>query len=170
MKEVEVKILEVNVDDVVAKLLALGAKKFFEGDMDVIYYDTASRSLKNQDYRLRLRTKGETNELTFKHKISKKGVKIEEELQVSVDNFEIMKEIMGRLDYAEVDSYKKHRLSYSLEGVLFEFDTIPGVPTLMEIEGKDEQAVFEWVEKLGFSRDDAKPWTGGDVLKYYKAL
>ena len=54
MKEIEVKILEVNVSEVIKKLEALGAKKVLDTAQEIIIYDNAEGTLsKGQLLRLR---------------------------------------------------------------------------------------------------------------------
>lgn len=168
MQEIEVKILEIDVDDVIHKLEALGMKKTFEGEVEVVFYDYPNELLRNSGRSLRLRNFGERAELTFKNKISQDKVKIVEEYQTNVSNFQEMKTIFEQIDLQIRRSYSKNRISYAGDGVFFEIDTINGCPPLMEIEAKSAEEVFKWAKRLGFSEDQAKPWSGTEVVAYYK--
>lgn len=170
MKELEVKILEINKKEVIKKLENLGAKKILDSNVNAIHFDFDDYSLSKQDKILRLRRKGDITELTFKRKISKKKAKIVEELEVKVDDFGSMKKVLERLGLKKIKQYTKHRISYNLNDVHFELDTYPGIPTFLEIEAPDIKKVKESVEKLGYSMKDAKSWNGWDVLKYYRKL
>jgi len=50
MPEIEVKILEIDKDEVIKKLNSLGAEKIFEGYVETIYYDTPDFKLKCQNF------------------------------------------------------------------------------------------------------------------------
>ena len=62
-------------------------------------------------------------------------------------------------------SYQKHRISYELNGVKFEIDTYPNIPTFLEIEAPSEEIIQDYVQRLGFTMDDAKPFSFGDIKK-----
>ncbi|PIQ67754.1 class IV adenylate cyclase [Candidatus Uhrbacteria bacterium CG_4_9_14_3_um_filter_41_35] len=168
MKEIEVKILEVDEKIIVKQLLDLGAEKIFDGEMDVIYYDYPDEYFRARDKRIRLRKKGDKAEMTYKEKISRGITKIEEEHEIKINDFEIARQILLGMEMVEIRRYQKDRRSYKLGNMYFEFDFLwEGVPVFMEIEGPTEELVMEWVEKLGFKKEDAKNWSGSEVLEHY---
>lgn len=65
MKEIEIKILDINVEKIRTKLLNLGAEKTFE-DIHAVFFDSPRNKLKNQGNTLRVRKIGEKTELCFK--------------------------------------------------------------------------------------------------------
>ncbi len=168
MHEIEVKILEISTSYITKKLESWGAKNVFEGEVDASYYDFSNGRLKDNGLFLRLRKKGPTVELTLKQKVEQEEAKIMQEYEVGVTDFEIMQKILYGLGLLEIKVARKHRTSYLLDEVHFEFDTFPGIPTFLEIEAPTMERVREYVQKLGFSMQDAKPWSGGDVIKYYE--
>jgi len=168
MKEVEAKILEIDVEKVQKQLKNLGAKKVFDADMPTYWFDFEDNSLKKKGQLLRLRKKGDETELTFKEKISKKDVKIMEEIESLICDGEKFKQILEAVGFKVAGYFTKHRISYKLEGFSFELDTFENIPTYLEIEGLSEEKIFEMAQKLGFKKSDLKPWTGKDVLEYYK--
>ena len=168
MQEIEVKILEVDVSYITQKLESWGAKNVFDGEVNASYYDFSNGRLKDNNRFLRLRKKGSTVELTLKEKVEHEEAKIMQEYEVNVTDFEIMQKILYGLGLLEIKVARKHRTSYLLDEVHFELDTFPGIPTFLEIEASNMERVREYVQKLGYSMQDAKPWSGGDVLKYYE--
>jgi adenylate cyclase class 2 len=168
MQEIEVKILEIDKDSLIAKLKSLGAKKDSEGNMRYILFDFADRRLKRSGKLLRLRSNGKDVELTFKGNISRKKAKIAEEHEVQVDDFDTAMKILSSIGLTRTKTYFKHRISYVLGKVRFEIDTLPGIPTFLEIEAPSTALIEKFVAKLGFSMKDAKPWTGKDVMRHYK--
>jgi len=169
MKEIEVKILEVNVPSIVKKLEALGAKKVLDTVQEIIYYDDKERNF-SKERLLRLRKNGNVIELALKKKMQSKGVKIADEKEVHVSDFEITRKILQGMGFIETRKATKHRISYHLPGISFELDTYPGIPTFLEIETEDEKLLEEYVKKLGFSMQEARPWTAKDVFKHYGKL
>lgn len=168
MQEIEVKILEIDAPSITRKLESWGAKKVFEGEVNASYFDFSNGRLKDSNIFLRLRKKGSTVELTLKEKVEQEEAKIMQEYEVNLTNFETMQKILYGLGLKEIKNARKYRVSYLLDQVHFELDTLPGIPTFLEIEAPTLQGVQEYVQKLGFSWKDAKPWSGGDVLKYYE--
>jgi len=166
MREVEAKILEVDKEKTVQKILELGGKKIFDGEITGIFFDK-NNELKNSGKLLRLRKEGDKTKLTFKQKISKEQTKTSQETELEVDDFEKARKVLEGLGFETGKKHPKHRESYKTGNVRFEFDTFQGVPTFLEIEAEDENTVLETAEKLGFKKEDLKSWTGKDVLKHY---
>jgi len=167
MKEIEVKILEVDKEKVIKKLKDLGALKIFDGEITTSYFDFADGRLAKEGKVLRLREKGGTIKFTLKERFSKEQAKIMEEYEVGLDELDSMRNILNGLELKEIQKSVKNRLSYVLGDVHFEIDTIPDIPTFLEIEGPSLEKIKEFVEKLGYSMDDTKPWSVWDVMEYY---
>ncbi len=167
MKEIEVKILEINVAKIVARLEAWGAKKIFDGELNVKFFDFPGNILRRNHQTLRLRDRGKFAELTFKHKLPAQKVKVAEENQIRLDNFYEAQEILKGIGMRETMHYIKHRLLYLLENVLFEIDKIEGCPPFLEIEAGSEAEIERWVHRLGYEMSETKAWSGSEVIKYY---
>ena len=71
-----------------------------------------------------------------------------------------------------IGRYLKHRTSYKLNKVKFEFDTYQGehsyVPTFLEIESENENEIHKAAELLGFTEHDCRDWSFFEVEKFYK--
>lgn len=174
MKEIEVKILEVNRDKVVKKILALGGKKVFEDYLDAIYFDTKDNTLKNDNVTLRIRKEGEKSVITSKEKINTQSEKLAKsniETEVEVSSFEDAEKILKTIGFEEVIRIKKTRTSYTLNNSKIEFDKYLDkydfVPEFLEIEAQTEEEVFKTANLLGFNKEDLKPWSGKKVIKHY---
>ena len=168
MNEIEVKILEINKDKIIKKLESLGAEKCFEGKVNASFFDFKDKRLKKENSFLRLRDKEKFSELTLKKKISKDEAKIMDETEIVVDNFANAKKILESLGLVESEiKMNKKRLSYKLGDVHFEIDSLENLPSYLEIEAPDLEKLKDAVEKLGFSMNDAKPWSMKDVKEYY---
>lgn len=169
MDEIEVKILEIDVPSVVEKLNSLGAQKTFDGNVEAIFYDNGT--LHPEKKLLRLRKMGEKTFLTYKQKISQKEVKIYDEEEVEVSDFEISKNIFEKLGYHIKKHILKHRASYEIDHVKFEIDNFDGAysffPPFMEIEADSKETIFLWAEKLGFSKEQCTAKSTGDLVKLY---
>jgi adenylate cyclase, class 2 len=172
MKEVEIKILEINKKEVEAKLISLGAKKIFEGELEQFFFDNEENSLAFNKKILRIRT-GEASEpiLNLKTKIKSEFTKTTEELEIKVSDLEIAKLMLKSFGLLIHYKSKKQRTSYMLENARIEIDTYlendSKIPTFLEIEAPEEETIIKTAEKLGFSKSDCKPWSLNTLKKHY---
>jgi len=170
MQEIEVKILDINTQEITKKLLSYGAKKMFEGDMNITFFDFEDHRLKKEEKILRLRNEGTDHVLCTKGKIKKGKTKSAEETETKVEDPEATIQLLESIGLQKQKQIKKHRIHFKLDNIHFEIDTLEGIPTFLEIEAPDEKSIEYWVQKLGFTMEMAKPWTGGDVMKYYAKI
>lgn len=169
MKEIEAKILEIDRSALEKKLRAFGAKKIFDGPVDVRMYDTPHGELKARGVILRLRKKGAygEGELTVKTDFKRTArAKTSSEHETRVDFYAVQK-MLKALGYCESFRMKKRRIEYALGTVHFEIDKIVGIPWFLEIEAPNKKQLSSWVKKLGYKQSDAKNWWWHEVLKHY---
>lgn len=167
MREIEVKILEINRKAIEQKLRAFGAKKIFDGPVDIRMYDTPDRELKRKEIILRLRKKGTYGELTVKTDFTRTArAKTSLEHETRVD-FDATQKMLKALGYCESFRMKKHRIEYAFGKVRFEIDKISGIPWFLEIEAPSEKVLALWVKKLGYAQKDTKSWWWHEVLEHY---
>ncbi|MBT4375857.1 class IV adenylate cyclase [archaeon] len=174
MEEIELKILEVNHKDLEPKLISLGAKKIFDGELYALFFDDEESKIRKSGETLRLRKEGDKIFITHKKIIPSEDMKIRDETEIEVSNFEEAKKLITSLGFKEFKQIRKRRISYKLDNIKFEFDTFCDeydfVPEFLEIETtntKDIDKIYKCIESLGFSKNDCKPWTGKEVIEYY---
>ena len=167
MKEIEVKILEINVEKTEKKLKEMGAEKVFDGKLINIYFDFPDKRLEKEGKVLRLRKKDDKVILTFKKLITQKEAKIMDEYEVEVKDFGLIKEIFEGIELLPIYEFIKHRKTYELNQTHFEIDKYPEIPPFLEIEAPDLQKVYEMIPNLGFSKEDVNSYSIKDVLEYY---
>jgi predicted adenylyl cyclase CyaB len=164
-KEVEVKLLEVNRSLMENKLTDLGAKKIFDNILKVHSFKTASVGL------LRVRSEGEQTFLVVKMNEDSGFAKSSDEYSVEVSDFAATVRILELLGFKTKWQYEKHRISYQLDTVRFEFDKLLGdydfVPEFMEIEAQSELELKNVLHLLHIPEDAVVNWTGGDVIRHY---
>lgn len=172
MKEIEVKILNINRQKIEETLKRLGAKKVFDDEVSAFFYDFKDGSVGKSHSVIRLRKEGALTMLTFKKVISKQDAKIAEESSVEVSDFFQMQKILENLGLSKTGRSQKHRISYQLEAVHFDIDRYLGqhsyIPEFMEIEAQSIQLIHKWAELLGFKPQDCLPWSINDLIKYFQ--
>lgn len=158
--EYEVRILDIDCDSFIKKLENIGAKFQRDHIQKRYVYDFKPAQAKKW---IRLRTNGDKTTLTIKNVISSE-IDGTEELEIVVDDFEKSNLILGELGYQSTSYQENRRIRYDLNGVEVDIDFWPMIPTYVEIEGNSENAVYEVLELLGYSKSDA---TSLDVESIY---
>ena len=172
MKEVEVKIIDIDREKVVERLSTLGATQTFDGDQVTVFFDYPGNPIATAKNLLRLRKTGDKTQLTFKKFIESTALKIRDEYEVSVSDFESMRLILESLGLSPTKRMEKHRTSYTLNsGVEVDIDKYAmeysHIPELLEIEGKDVETVQLHAKLLGFQPEECRSWTTFDLIDYY---
>lgn len=164
MDEIEVKVLDIDKNAVIATLNSLSATKVFDGTMNTIYF-TSDTLREGQS--LRIRQKGETCIITYKQHKPDNDVKICDEHEIVVDDFEKARHLLTSLGYAEKTSDQRHRTSYRLHNALVEIDTHADIPPFLEIEAPSKDDILTIAQLLGFTANDLRPWSGTQVREFY---
>jgi len=173
MKEIEVKILEINRERIEGTLTSLGAKRIFDGDIQTFFFDFKDGAIiKSRDV-LRLRKEQNIIELTYKKVHITQTAKVAEEYSVEVSNFETMKKILENLGLLITENMQKHRISYTLDRARFDIDSYYGdygyIPEFLEIEAQNTDSIHKYAELLGFKAKDCLPWSTNELIHYYSS-
>lgn len=171
MKELEVKILEVNRIKIEEILTSLGAKKVFDGDIQTMFFDFKDGAIINAKNVLRLRKEQDRTELTYKKVHITETAKLAEEYSVEVSNLETMKKILENIGLSITESMQKHRVSYTLNHTRFDIDCYAGnygyIPELLEIESENIDLIHKYAALLGFQAKDCLPWSTDELIHHY---
>lgn len=161
--EYEVRVLEINTNEIKEKLNELGAVLVEDVFQKRYVYDF---NPKNPNKWIRLRTNGTKTTLTIKN-VETSKIDGTRELEVVVDDFDTTNEILAELGYKPKGIQENKRIRYDLNGVEVDIDTWPGIPTYLEIEGSSEDEVFDTLSKLGIPKENA---TSLDVQNIYRQI
>lgn len=152
--EIEVKFLEINEAALKAKLAELGAEDLGEDLLkEIIFYDkdlvwVKERKTRQRFVRLR-QTHGQTY-LTYKSRMDDGTEDYATELETTVGDMDKAKQILEAIGLVVARHQEKKRHTYKIDGVTVDIDTWPQIPTYVELEGSDEQAIKDLTTKLGF--------------------
>lgn len=166
-QEIEVKILEIPVEETVKKLESLGAVKVFDGPIESVLFDYADSWLWKKKRACRLRKMGDKVQFVLKENKSYEDVKHNVEYEVEVSDFDTMKEVILRMGLAQKYASKKHRVSYQLEDAHYEFDTIDGIPTYLELEVHIHADLEKYLGLLGYTMKDTVDFGERRVREHY---
>jgi adenylate cyclase, class 2 len=171
MKELEVKILEVDRKKIEENLVGLGAKKIFDGDIQTMFFDFKDASIVKAKNVLRLRKEQNKTELTYKKVHITKTAKLAEEYSVEVSNLITMRKILENIGLSVTESMQKHRVSYTINHTRFDIDCYAGdygyIPEFMEIEAENTDLIHKYAALLGFKVEDCLPWSTEELIRYY---
>lgn len=159
--EFEVRILDIDKENVVKRLEKLGAKKVAEFDYKRRVYNFNPPT----DHKwIRLRTDGNKTTLTIK-KIESFSIDGTKEMEIEVSDFEETNKMLEELGYRAHTYQENKRTRYMLDGVEFDIDSWPYIPTYLEIEGKNEESVKTMMDLLEVDKSKA---TSLDVQGVFK--
>ncbi len=161
--EYEVRVPEINVDNIINKLNNLDAKLVSDSLQKRYVYDFHPAS---ENRWIRLRTNGKETTLTIKEILSDKvdGTK-ETEVNINNTDFDTMNEILVKLGYIPKSYQENRRIKYNLNGVEVDVDFWPLIPPYLEIEGKSKDDVYDTLNSLDIPIDYA---TSLDVQRLFK--
>lgn len=89
--------------------------------------------------------------ITFKGPQLESELKVRGEINIDIDDAESGCGLFKALDYVEFLCFEKRRESWRLDDCLIELDEVPHLGKYVEIEGPNEQQVYQTVEALGLS-------------------
>lgn len=174
MKEIEVRIIDINIEDIRKTLLSFNATLVKKENQINNIYDFADRRLLNNKGYARIR---EVEDLlnnknqfymTVKKILSQEKYKVMDECETEIKDSEEGKKIFGALGLTLIESIKKYRESYKYKDCLIEIDindkNFCPFPYI-EIESSDETLLEEVVSLLGYTMEDTTSKTIYELLK-----
>lgn len=165
--EYEARFLAIDPDAVLDKLAAQSATQ--------VMPRTLMRRIvfKNGDIEqrggwLRLRDEGHRTTLTYKQTTSDtSAINTTLEAEITVSAFDATKTLLEAMGFKALRYQENYREEWKLGQVTFDLDTWPDLPTFLEVEGPDEDAVRAAVDKLGLDLTQA---SYGSVDEVYLAV
>lgn len=159
--EYEVRVLEINKEEIIKRLEELGATKIREYNFKRYVYDL--KPADNQKW-IRLRTDGKVTTLTYKQVVSNTidGTK---EIEIEVDDFEKTNEFMEKIGFKHKGYQENKRTQYILNEIELDIDSWPMLPPYLEIEGKSEQDVLKMQELLNVDNSKVTALNNMDIYK-----
>lgn len=155
-QEIEVKFLNVDFDDVRAKLKAIGA--VCEQPMRLmrrVVIDYPDRKLQaTGDSWVRVRDEGDKVTLTFK-KTTEHEFGGAHEIETIVGDYQKTIDIFLAIGLIVHTAQETKRETWKIDGVEVVLDEWPWLNPYIEIEGLSEQAVKDVAQKLGYDWNDA---------------
>lgn len=160
--EYEVRVLEIDVKKIIARLEKLGAQKVGDWNQRRYAYNIEDNS---KDKWIRLRTNGEKTTLTYKE-IVNQTIDGTKEIEFEIKDFDTANEFLKKIGFTNGRYQENHRIRYMLKDVELDIDTWPMIPTYLEIEGKNEKEIYDMIKLLELENEKI---VTKDVLEVYKS-
>ena len=146
--EVEIKFPLLNVQELLTKLKEIAEHKGDKQEKDHYYVPVHRDFLKaepiNEWFRIRQTSKGTTLNYKKWHNTKEKRAVSCDELETGVEDIEVLKEMLQRLDFKEIILVDKLRRTWHYKDVIIGVDTVEGLGDFIELETED---VFDTVEE-----------------------
>lgn len=167
MVEKEIKILDINPEEVQRRLMFLGAVKHFEGHIHDVYYDYEDHDLQGEGRIFRIRKRGEEHIYTIKKKGKSPEFKVADEFETLITDVEDFAETLEEYGLSKTREKKKFRISYALWDVEFDIDFYDGIPPLLEIEAHTNEEIKKYTTLLGLTKHKRKKFGSRGLYKHY---
>jgi adenylate cyclase, class 2 len=152
-QEIECRFLEINKEELIKKLHELGAHD--EGEVmleETIIYDPEFKWRDEQRF-VRLRKVGNKTKLTYKEH-REHTVDGTYEIEFEIEDYKKAELLFQKIGLVPHRHQQKYRHSFNLNGVIFDIDTWPKIPTYVELEGESEEALKEAAKAVGYDWKD----------------
>ena len=157
--EYEIRVLEIDKEEMIRKLEKLGAKKIGEFNQKRYVYNLKPAE---EGKWIRLRTNGKITTLTYKD-IESNTIDGTKEIEIKVNDFEITNEFLENIGFKNKGYQENKRIQYILDGVEIDIDSWPMIPTYMEIEGVSEKEVLDKLELLEVDKSKVTTLNCADI-------
>ncbi len=161
--EIEARILDINKDGLIKKLEKLGAQKVADYEQKRYIYDF--KPVEEHKW-IRLRTNGIKTSLTIKE-IRNDKIDGTKELEIEVSDFNKTHSILNELGYTHRAYQENKRTRYMYEGIEIDIDTWPLIPTYVELEGDSEKSITNFIEKLGYKKEEIVTYDVSKIYEHY---
>jgi adenylate cyclase class 2 len=173
MDEIEVKVIDVDTENVKTKIIGLGGK-LVKNEFQYNYIYELPPHIENRDGYIRIRRIHDLNNDTYKNIlcikkiISRAESKITEEHETPIDNLEEGLSFLNAMEIKRFGCFNKHRESYKLGDVLVEIDTWDKEHfpfPYIEIEAESSEKIYAALTLLEIPHDKASSKSLTEIKK-----
>ncbi len=159
--EYEIRILEINKEEMIKKLEELGATKKGHFEQKRYVYDL--KPVEKGKW-IRLRTNGKVTSLTYKDIVSN-AVDGTKEVEFEVEDFDKANEFLEKIGFKNRSYQENERIQYILNNVEIDIDSWPMIPTYMEVEGNSKEQVLNMKKILNIDESKVTTLNCDDIYK-----
>ena len=162
--EIETKVLAVDKEEIIKKIISVGGKKTGETRLNVNWYRLRGTKEGDEQWFLRIRSNSQgKHEVTWKAKSEIFGIaRKHKEINLFVEDAEKLGKIFEEIGLEKYAHQEKDRRSLALKNCLLEIDQYPGMPAFLEIEGDSEEIIKEIIKLLDLEKN--RTWEKGERI------
>lgn len=165
-KEIETRFLDINKDELMKKLVSLGAiDKGEEKLEEIIFYDQAM-SWKGKNKFVRLRKTKDKIKLNYKNN-EKQTVDSAQEIELEVSDLGKCSELFGKIGLKAIRQIEKNRHTFQLGDVNIDIDVWPKIPIYAELEGPSVESLKNVCNQLNIDWEKRFDGDAREVFKHY---
>lgn len=147
--ENEIKVLEINVNEVIRNLEKMGAKKVFDGNRTIIHFDNKEKMLQKSGIDIRI-----TEEDSIKLSVDKIIDGRNSSIKLKISRSKEMIDFLETLNIIPVAKTIAHRTSYELNDIDFDIDEFKDIPPFLEIDSPNlNNIINDIIKKLDLSEN-----------------
>jgi len=165
--EIEAKWLNIDHDEIRAKLQKLGAEQTRpKTDMTRAVFEDAAGKMQKKRQWVRVRDEGGQITMSLKQTFDE-SLCGTHEVCLNVDNFARAVEFLEQIGLVQKAFQETRRESWTLDDAEIDLDEWPWLPPFVEIEAASEEIVARVAEKLGLNMADGQPAAVDSVYAAY---
>ena len=146
-KEIETRFLNIDKEEVIKKLMPLGATDKGEEKLEeIIFHPTDSSWIGKRKF-VRLRKTKNKVKLTYKENVEQ-TVDSAREIEFEVSDIEKCHKFFEKVGLSAMRQLEKYRHTFELDDVTVDIDSWPKIPVYMEIEGPSVESLKNFCKKL----------------------
>lgn len=158
-REIEVKLLNIDVKDFENKIKSLGADLIRRENQKNMTINSSNHLISKDRGYCRIRISESDGKIkkyfTFKENISTDGARDNLEHTIEFDDEDELLKILDLLGYDKINIGTKERIKYTFDGLIIDIDTWDKntYPSpYVEVEGKSIEDIYSFIDKLKIDR------------------
>jgi len=165
-KEIETRFLDINKDELVKKLVSLGAINKGEEKLAEIIFHDKEGLWKGKGKFVRLRQTKDKVKLTYKENVGQ-TVDSAREIELEVSDFNECSEFLISTGLKAIRRLEKYRHTFKLGDVTIDIDTWPKIPVYAEMEGPAVESLKNVCHQLGLDWEKRFDGDAREVFRHY---
>ncbi|MDP2933484.1 MAG: class IV adenylate cyclase [bacterium] len=165
-REIETRYLDIDKEELVKKLVLLGAVDKGEEKLEEIIFHAADRSWVGKSKFVRLRKIKDKVQLTYKTN-PKQAVDSALEVELEESDMDKCSEFLQQVGLKAMRQAEKYRHTFKFGDVAIDIDTWPKIPVYAEIEGPTVESLKNACYQLGFDWEKRFDGDAREVFKHY---
>ena len=163
-EEIETRFLDINKDELIKKLIALGALNGGEEKLEEVIFHAADMSWVGKRKFVRLRKTKNKVKLTYKENVEQ-TTDSAREIELEVSALDKCSKFFEKVGLKAMRHLEKYRHTFKLNEVTVDIDSWPKIPAYVEIEGPSVESLKNFCKQLGF---DWKKRFDGDAREVFR--